>query len=418
MALAEQMEAMGSAARAAAQELAQASDTQKSSALLAAARLLREQTPAILAANKADMDAAAHLDAAQRDRLLLDAKRIEAMAAGLARVAALPDPVGRILSAWDNPENGLHFEKRAVPLGVIGMVYESRPNVTADGAALAIKSGNAIILRGGSESLHSSQAILAAIQAGLVEAGLPPHAAQLVGTTDRAAVAWMLNAHAFIDVLIPRGGKSLTERVRTEARVPTLLHLDGNCHIYVHSAADAGVAHAVVMNAKLRRTGICGALESLLLDVQAPGTAELIRALLDAGCEVRGDAAIAALDARVIPATETDWSTEYLAPVLSAKMVNGVAEAIAHINRYGSHHTDAIITTDSSVAQQFVREVDSAIVLINASTQFADGGEFGFGGEIGIATGRLHARGPVGAPELTTYKYVVTTATPGAVRAG
>ena len=420
MSITAQMEAMGVAARQAAAQLAQASSQQKATALNEAAKAIRTQASAILAANQTDMDAATHLDAAQRDRLLLDAKRIEAMAAGVEQVASLRDPVGRVLSEWDNAKNGLHFKKVAVPLGVIGMVYESRPNVTADAAALAIHSGNAIILRGGSESIHSSTAILTAIHAGLKAAGLPVDVAQLVQTTDREAVAWMLNAHAYIDVLIPRGGKSLTERVRKDARVPTLLHLDGNCHLYIHSKADMETARNVVMNAKMRRTGICGAAESLLIDTNAPeGAAKIIPELLDAGCEVRGDKAIAALDKRVIAATEADWSTEYLAPIISVKQIDGLAAAIAHINHYGSHHTDAIITTDADAAQQFTQQVDSAIVLVNASTQFADGGEFGFGGEIGIATGRLHARGPVGAPELTTYKYIITTATPGgAIRAG
>ncbi len=421
MDIAQQMEAIATRARAAATHLLQVNAAQKTAALMACAAQLRAQSADILAANAKDMDAATHLDAAQRDRLLLTKARMEAMAAGVEQVAALAEPVGRVLATWDNPANGLHFEKIAVPLGVIGMVYESRPNVTADAAALAVKSGNAIILRGGAESLHSSQAILAAMHAGLMQHGLPQECAQLITTTDRAAVAWMLQAHGHIDVLIPRGGKSLTERVRAEARVPTLLHLDGNCHVYVHAACDAEVAQSVVMNAKLRRTGVCGACESLLLDTDAPTHViqTIITTLLDAGCEVRGDAKIAALDARVVAATEADWATEYLAPILSAKMVRGVAEAVVHINRYGSHHTDAIITTDTHAAQQFCQQVDSAIVLVNASTQFADGGEFGFGGEMGIATGRLHARGPVGAAELTTYKYVVTPlGGGGAVRAG
>jgi len=420
MSLTEQMNAMGDAARKAAAVISQADHATKNAALLAAATALRAAAPNILAANKEDMDAATHLDAAMQDRLLLTDTRIEAMAAGLDAVALLPDPVGRVLAEWDNPENQLHFQKVAVPLGVIGMIYESRPNVTADAAALALKSGNAILLRGGSESLRSSLAILKTLQAGLKEAGLPAEAIQLIPVADREAVAWMLNAHAYLDVLIPRGGRSLTERVRKDSRVPTLLHLDGNCHIYVHRACAPEKVSAIVMNAKLRRTGICGAMESLLIDRAAPeGVLKVISGLLDAGCEVRGDATIMKLDARVKPASEADWSTEYLAPILSVKMVDGLGDAIVHINRYGSHHTDAILTEDADAAVRFTREVDSAIVLVNASTQFADGGEFGFGGEIGIATGRLHARGPVGAPELTTYKYIITTANEGgAIRAG
>ncbi len=415
------MDALGRDARDAAQALAQMDAAQKTRALHAAAVSVRAQAGAILAANKKDMDAASGLTDAMRDRLMLDAKRIEAMAAGIDQIADLPDPVGRVLEAWDVAANGLHIEKVAVPLGVIGMIYESRPNVTADATALCIKSGNAVILRGGSESFHSNQAILAALQAGLAAEKLPAATAQLVPTTDREAVNYMLRMHGAIDVIIPRGGKSLTERVQNDARVPTFLHLDGNCHIYIDAKADAAKARAIVMNAKLRRTGICGALESLLIDKHAAaGLAKnIVVDLLDAGCEVRTDAAIAALDARIKPATEADWSTEYLAAILSVKMVDGLDAAIAHINHYGSHHTDAIITEDKNAAQHFVRAVDSAIVLVNASTQFADGGEFGFGGEIGIATGRMHARGPVGAAQLTTYKYVITTARPeGATRAG
>ena len=415
----QQMEALGRAARDAATALAKLSAEVKTRALHAAATAIRAQANTILAANKADMDDAAHLDAAMRDRLMLDAKRVEAMAAGVATIADLPDPVGRVLQTWDVAASGLHFEKTAVPLGVIGIIYESRPNVTADAAALAIKAGNAVVLRGGSESFRSSRAILAAFHEGLASAGVPVEVAQLVPTTDRAAVEYMLKTHGMLDVLIPRGGKSLTERVRTEARVPTLLHLDGNCHIYLHAAANAADAEAIILNAKLRRTGVCGALETLLIDRAQLGNAapSIIAALLEKGCEVRGDADIQTLDARVVAATEDDWRTEYLAPILAVKVVDGIDAAIAHINQFGSHHTDSILTTDSSAAQQFTREVDSAIVLVNASTQFADGGEFGFGGEIGIATGRLHARGPVGAPELTTYKYVITATSPhGAIR--
>lgn len=415
------MQTMGQTARAAARTLAQASAQDKTIALHAGADAMRAQMAEILAANARDIEAAQGLTPALRDRLRLDETRVAAMARGLDAVAELPDPVGRVLAAWNVAENGLHFEKVAVPLGVIGMIYEARPNVTADAAALAIKAGNAVILRGGSESFHSNQAILAALHAGLTAAHITTEVAQLVPTTDREAVALMLTMNDYIDVIIPRGGKSLTERVRNEARVPTLLHLDGNCHTYIDARADDATAHRVVVNAKLRRTGVCGATESLLIHRDCVSTIApvLIADLLEKGCELRGDAAICALDARITPATEEDWATEYLAPILSIKTVEDVAAAIAHINHYGSHHTDAIITEDAATAERFLREVDSAIVLVNASTQFADGGEFGFGAEIGIATGRLHARGPVGAPELTTYKYRVTTTTPfGAVRAG
>ena len=416
-----QMETLGRNAKAAAHTLAQLTCEQKSRALHEAAAAIRAHVHHILSANAKDMHEATRLDAAMRDRLLLTESRIEAMAHGIDTIATLPDPVGRVLESWDNPANGLHFEKTAVPLGVIGMIYESRANVTADATALALKSGNAIILRGGSESVHSSTAILTAMHEGFTRAGIPTTAAQLVPTTDREAVALMLTMHEYLDVIIPRGGRSLTERVRKEARVPTLLHLDGNCHTYIHASADPATARAIVMNAKLRRTGICGATESLLLDEAVPEALKkhLVTDLLDAGCELRGDGATRALDPRIKPANEEDWSTEYLAPILSVKQVTNLADAIAHINHYGSHHTDAIIATDQHAAQQFTREVDSAIIMVNASTQFADGGEFGFGGEIGVATGRLHARGPVAAKELTTYKYIITTAREqGAVRAG
>ena len=420
MTLETQMQEIGDAARSAARVLAQLPAEQKTRALQKAATAIRATTRAILAANARDLAAAMHLDAAMRDRLSLDEPRIQAMANAVETIAELPDPIGRVLTQWDNPKNGLHFEKVAVPLGVIGMIYESRPNVTADATALAFKAGNAVILRGGSESLHSCQAILSAMQEGFAQEKIPATAAQLIPTTDRAAVNLMLTMHEHIDVIIPRGGHSLTERVRNEARVPVLLHLDGNCHSYIHAAADEAKARSIVMNAKLRRVGICGATESLLIDaaMSSDFKKSLLISLLDAGCELRGDAAICIIDPRIAAAKEEDWSAEYLAPILSVKQVNGVNEAIAHINRYGSHHTDAIITEDEIAARQFTAEVDSAIVLVNASTQFADGGEFGFGGEIGIATGRLHARGPVAAPELTTYKYIVTTKKPdGATRA-
>ncbi|MDX2095043.1 MAG: glutamate-5-semialdehyde dehydrogenase [Alphaproteobacteria bacterium] len=420
MSLAAQMETIGHAAREAARQLAHTASGDKTAALEAAASAIRNHADLILAANAQDMEAAGDLSPALRDRLWLNVARVEAMARGIERIAALPDPVGRVLAAWDVAENGLHFEKVSVPLGVIGIIYEARPNVTADAVALAFKAGNAVILRGGSESYRSNVAILNALHAGLKSAGIPLDVAQLVPTTDREAVAHLLTMHDFIDVIIPRGGKSLTERVRAEARVPTLLHLDGNCHVYVDARADDATARRVVINAKLRRTGVCGALETLLIhkDCLTSLAPLLVSDLLEKGCELRGDAAIGALDARIKPATAEDWTTEYLAPILAIKTVDDVGAAIAHINRYGSHHTDAILTEDAAAAQRFLNEVDSAIVLVNASTQFADGGAFGFGAEIGIATGRLHARGPVGAPELTTYKYQVTTATPfGAVRA-
>jgi glutamate-5-semialdehyde dehydrogenase len=417
--LQQQMETIGRAARDAYSALAMASAQQKSLALTEAAAAIRASEKEILAANAADMEAARSkgIAPAMLDRLQLDGKRIQSMAAGVQQMAALPDPVGRVLDAWDVESNGLHIEKIAVPLGVIGIIYEARPNVTADAAALCIKSGNAANLRGGSESIHSSRAIVAAVHAGLKKAGLPLDAVQLVPVTDREAVGIMLGMVGLIDIIVPRGGKSLTERVMKESRIPTIQHLEGNCHVYVHASADAAVAKEVVHNAKLRRTGICGSAESLLIDAAFDGSA-IVKDLLDSGCEVRGDAAVQKIDARVKAATEEDWGTEYLAPIIAAKAVGGLGEAIAHINRYGSHHTDAIIATDKIAAQQFTRQVDSAIVLVNASTHFADGGEFGFGGEIGISTGRLHARGPVGAAQLTTYKYIVTTAKPGAVRAG
>lgn len=417
--LAQQLFAIGDAARLAFARLADASSDAKRTALLAAADALRARAADILAANGRDLQAAHQKDLSPSllDRLTLNEARIAAMADAVAAVAHLPDPVGRVLEAWDVPHNQLHIEKVAVPLGVIGIIYEARPNVTADAAALCIQSGNAAILRGGSESFHSNHAILAAMHAGLTAGGLPTDAIQLVPVTDREAVGILLTMTQHIDIIVPRGGASLTERVLKESRIPTIQHLIGNCHVYVHAKADPAVAQSVVHNAKLRRTGICGAAESLLIDT-AFDARPILADLLDSGCEVRGDDAMRALDVRILPATEADWSTEYLDRIISVKQVQDVSEAIAHINRYGSHHTDAIVTTDQVAAQQFTRGVDSAIVTVNASTQFADGGEFGFGGEIGISTGRLHARGPVGAAQLTTYKYIVTTALPGAVRAG
>jgi glutamate-5-semialdehyde dehydrogenase len=404
------MHDLGLAARDAVRELALAPRVAKDEALLAAARLLRDETAAIETANAADMKAAEAkgLAPALLDRLRLDGKRIAAMADGLATIAGLPDPVGRELARWTRP-NGLDIARVAVPLGVIGIIYESRPNVTADAGALCLKAGNACILRGGSESFHSSRAIVARLQAGLEAAGLPSTAIQLVPTTDRAAVGHLLRMEGLIDVIVPRGGRSLIERVQAESRVPVFAHLDGNCHVYLHRSADPDLALAVTLNAKLRRTGICGAAESLLCDRDAAERLlrPVLAALIEAGCEVRGDPAVCALEPGAVPATHADWSTEYLDRIISVKLVSGLDEAIAHVNRYGSHHTDSILATDTEAAERFLREVDSAIVLHDASTQFADGGEFGMGAEVGIATGRLHARGPVGLEQLTTYKYMV-----------
>ena len=407
----EAMLAIGRRARAAAHALALASPAAKSLALHAATKALREAVPAILAANEKDLAAAraAGRPAAFIDRLLLNEVRIEGMAKGVDEIAELPDPVGTVLAEWTRP-NGLRFQRVRVPLGVIGIIFESRPNVTADAGALALKAGNAAILRAGSESLNSALAIHAALVAGLKSAGLPEAAIQLVPTPDRGAVGHMLaGLGGAIDVIVPRGGKSLVERVQKEARVPVFAHLEGLCHTYVDRDADLDMAVDIVLNAKMRRTGVCGATETLLVDAGAPAhfMPTLVKALLDAGCEVRGDAAAQKADARVKPAGEADWATEYLDAIISAKLVDGVAGAIAHITRYGTQHTDAIVTANTETAERFMREVDSAIVLHNASTQFADGGEFGFGGEIGIATGKLHARGPVGVEQLTSFKYVV-----------
>jgi glutamate-5-semialdehyde dehydrogenase len=401
---------MAHKAREAARQLAEAKSGQKDSALVTAAAILRERAAEVLSANARDMEAAQAqgLDSAMIDRLRLDAARIEAMAAGMETVVTMPDPVHVLLDEWERP-NGLVIQKISIPLGVLGIIYESRPNVTADAAALAIKSGNACILRGGSESLHSSLAIIECVQQALREAELPAEAVQAVPVQDREVVGEMLTLSGLIDVIIPRGGKSLTRRVMAESRIPTMLHLDGNCHVYIHESAEPAMAKQVLLNAKMRRVGVCGATESLVMDEAAARAMlpMLAEALVQAGCSLRGDALAQSLDARIAPAGEDDWGTEYLAAVLSIKTVAGEAEAIAHINRYGSHHTDAIITDDKNAARKFLREVDSAIVLHNASTQFADGGEFGFGAEIGIATGRLPPRGPVGAEQLVTYKYVV-----------
>jgi glutamate-5-semialdehyde dehydrogenase len=407
----EVMRAIGESARSAAGELALASTQAKNAALVAAAKALRKATPAILDANAKDIAAAkkASRPPAFIDRLLLDEARIAAMAKGLEEIAELPDPVGTVLAEWTRP-NGLFFQRVRTPLGVIGIIYESRPNVTADAGALALKAGNAAILRGGSESHHSSAAIHACLVEGLKAAKLPEAAIQLVPTTDRDAVGLMLaGLDGSIDVIVPRGGKSLVARVQKEARVPVFAHLEGICHTYVDRDADLDMAVRVTLNAKMRRPGVCGATETLLVDKDAPPAflPALIDALLEAGCEVRGDKAAQGADKRVKPATDADWATEYLDAIISVKVVNGVEEAIAHIAKYGTQHTDAIITGNAKTAERFLKAVDSAIVLHNASTQFADGGEFGFGAEIGIATGKLHARGPVGVEQLTSFKYLV-----------
>jgi glutamate-5-semialdehyde dehydrogenase len=395
-------------ARIAARHLAGVDDAAKATALTGAAQALRDRMAEILAANAKDVDAAvaAGISPAMLDRLTLDAARVAAMASAVEAVATLDDPVGKIIDRSERP-NGLVMERVRVPVGVLGIIYESRPNVTADAAALGLRSGNAVILRGGSEAVHSNHAIHAAMVQGVTQAGLPAEAIQLVPTQDRALVGDMLRAQGQIDMIIPRGGKSLVARVQDEARVPVLAHLDGICHSYVHKDADPDMAQAIVVNAKMRRTGICGATETVLIDQDYPAPAALITALLDAGCEVRADDVLMELDARTVSADAQDWDTEYLDTVISACVVSGLDEAMAHIARHGSHHTDAIITQDTSAAARFLAEVDSAIVMHNASTQFADGGEFGLGAEIGIATGRLHARGPVALEGLTTYKWVV-----------
>ena len=403
------MRAIGREARGAARLLALAGTAQKNRALAAMAKSVRASRAAILAANAEDVAEAkaAGASPAFLDRLTIGPSSIEAMAAGIETIRRLKDPVGTVLAAWRRP-NGMRIERVRVPLGVVGVIYESRPNVTADAGALCLKAGNAVILRGGSESFRSSRAIHAALVTGLVEAGLPAAAISLVPTRDRAAVGMMLaGLDGAIDVLVPRGGKSLVGRVQTEARVPVFAHLEGVCHVYVDRKAKLPMAKAMVLNAKMRRTGVCGAAETLLVDRAAAAKLlkPLIGTLIDAGCEVRGDAAVQAADPRVKPASEADWSTEYLDAIIAAGVVDGVDAAIAHIERYGSHHTDAIVTEDRQTAEKFLREVDSAIVLHNASTQFADGGEFGFGAEIGISTGRLHARGPVGVEQLTSFKY-------------
>ena len=403
------MAEIGRRARAAARVLALAPTVQKDSALAAMAKAIRAATARILAANAEDLAEARKAGAtvAFLDRLTLTEARIETIAAGIEVVQGLKDPVGAVIDGWTRP-NGLAIERVRVPLGVIGIIYESRPNVTADAGALSLKSGNAAILRGGSDSTRSSRAIHAALEQGLTEAGLPAAAIQLVPTRDRAAVGLMLaGLDGNIDVIVPRGGKSLVARVQSEARVPVFAHLEGNCHVYIDGKASLDMAKTIVLNAKMRRTGVCGAAETLLVDRACAAThmKPLVEMLLAAGCEVRGDEATRAADARVKAATEEDWATEYLDAIIAVRVVNGVGGAIEHIESHGSHHTDAIVTGDAAAADKFLTEVDSAIVLHNASTQFADGGEFGFGPEIGIATGRLHARGPVGVDQLTTFKY-------------
>ena len=401
---------IGEAAREAGHALARSSTDQRNRALRAAAAAIRRRAPEILAANAEDVaDAEARgTKGAFIDRLTLTADRVEVMAAGLEDIAELPDPLGQVMSAWDRP-NGLRIARVRVPLGVIGIIYESRPNVTADAAGLCLKAGNAAVLRGGSESFRSSSAIADCLSDGLLDAGLPAAAVQRIPTRDRAAVGAMLRLSDCIDVIIPRGGRSLIERVAAESRIPVLKHLDGNCHVYLHAGADPQKAVSIVVNSKMRRTGICGAAETLLVDAQAAQSLlpPILQALADAGCEVRGDPATQALAPQVLAATEADWGTEYLDAVIAVRQVDGLDEAVDHIGRYGSHHTESIVTEDDAAAEAFLGRVDSGIVLHNASTQFADGGEFGMGAEIGISTGKLHARGPVGAEQLTSYKYVV-----------
>ncbi len=409
--ISEMMDELGRRAREAASELALCPGSQRNQALQAAADSIRDCADAILDANQADMAAAEKrgLNAPLLDRLALNPERLASMAAGLEAVIELPDPVGRVLAEWDRP-NGLHIQRVAVPLGVIGIIYESRPNVTADAAGLCTKSGNAAILRGGSESYQSSQAIFHSLAAGLASAGIPRAAIQMVPTTDRAAVGYLLSSMGdTIDVVVPRGGKSLIERVQAEARVPVIGHLEGICHVFLHESADEDMAREIVLNAKMRRTGICGAAETLLVDRKAasrliPG---VVDALIDAGCEVRGDEAVREIASAAKTADEQDWHTEYLDAVISVRIIDGVEGAIEHIRLYGSGHTESIVAEDEVAVSKFLTDVDSAIVMHNASTQFADGGEFGMGAEIGIATGRIHARGPVGAEQLTSYKYVV-----------
>lgn len=407
----ELMDGLGKAAVRSATVLALAGTAKKNTALAAAAASIRAHRAEILAANERDMAAAraAKLSGALLDRLRLDEKRVENMARSIEEIVALADPVGTTAAEWERP-NGLRIQRVRVPLGVIGIIYESRPNVTADAGSLCLKSGNAVILRGGSESRHSNAAIHACLVDGLRAAELPPECIQLVPTTDRAAVGYMLAGMTdYVDVIVPRGGKSLVARVQQEARVPVIGHLEGNCHVFVDRDADVRMARTIAVNAKMRRTGICGAAETLLVDRACVDThlAPIVLDLLDAGCEVRGDAAVQKVDARVRPAVEDDWYTEYLDAIIAARVVDDVDAAVAHIAKYGSAHTETIVTENQATADRFLQHVDSAIVLHNASTQFADGGEFGMGAEIGISTDRFHARGPVGVEQLTSYKYVV-----------
>ncbi|MEE8173380.1 MAG: glutamate-5-semialdehyde dehydrogenase [Alphaproteobacteria bacterium] len=404
-----EMAALGANARAAAHVLAATPAAAKRAAIEAVADALAAGRDEIIEANEQDMAKAraAKLNAAMLDRLALDADRVEGMVIGMREVAALSDPVGRILAEWSRP-NGLRIERVSVPIGVIGIIYESRPNVTADAGALCLMSGNAAILRCGSESFHSSHAIAACLRRGLQAAGLPENCIQLIPTKNRAAVGILLAMDQDVDVIVPRGGRSLIERVREESRIPVLAHLDGICHVYVHAAADAEKARDITFNAKMRRTGICGAAETMLIDRQALAMLpEILAPLFEADCEVRGDADVCALDSRAVAANEVDWDTEYLDAIISVRVVAGLEDAIRHVNQHGSHHTDAIISENEAAAGRFLDEVDSAIVLHNASTQFADGGEFGMGAEIGISNGKLHARGPVGVEQLTTYKYKI-----------
>ena len=409
--LAATMQALGRNARSAARQLGTCDAPQRDAALTGAAETLRARCEDVLHANERDMAAGRDkgLSAAMLDRLMLNAERVEAMAAGLEAIAALPAPLGRVLAEWTRP-NGLSIRRIAVPLGVIGIIYESRPNVTADAAGLCLKSGNAVILRGGSESFRSNTAIHDAVSNGLQDAGLPPEAVQIVPTTDRDAVGYLLSSlEGAVDVIVPRGGKRLIERVQNDARVPVIGHLEGLCHVYLHASADATMATSIVANAKMRRTGICGAAETLLIDRAAARRLlpPVVDALVEEGCEVRGDAATREVCPSVAVADDADWSTEYLDAIIACRVVDDIDAAIEHIATYGSGHTDCIVAEDGVAAEQFLATVDSAIVLHNASTQFADGGEFGMGAEIGIATGRIHARGPVGANELTSYKYTV-----------
>jgi glutamate-5-semialdehyde dehydrogenase len=401
---------IGESARAASRILARADAATKNHALNAAADVVRTEAIQIEQANVRDMAFAEEkgLNAALRDRLLLTAERIEAMASGLEEVAKLDDPVSRILGEWERP-NGLKIARVSVPLGVIGIIYESRPNVTADAGGLCMKSGNAAILRGGSESFHSSSLITACLRRGLEIAGLPADCVQMMPTRDRAAVGAMLQMADLIDVIVPRGGRSLIERVTTESRIPVLAHLEGVCTVYVHEAANAEMAREIALNSKMRRTGVCGSAENLVIDrnIVAAQLPAIVDLLVEAGCEIRGDSEAQAIDDRIVPASVEDWSTEYLDAVIAVKVVDGLEDALAFIEHYGSHHTETIVTEDAGAADKFLTQIDSGIVLHNASTQFADGGEFGMGAEIGISTSKLHARGPVGAEQLTSYKYIV-----------